>query len=170
MFRKRGCWRLQEYKILVNVIFQGNIGKEKHATQIFELVTGLPYSGINRISSLMGLKGGHYFAHFTFDKTEVWGSCVILPANMASKQGKLIQVHLTSKLLPVWYSYITEALHSKGSHKQNDKTTQRMGESFCKWSKLQGTTLHSIQRAHAALCEKETQSEDLNRYFSKEDI
>lgn len=39
------------------------------ATQIFEPVTALPYSSINLISSLMGLKGGHYLAHFTFDKT-----------------------------------------------------------------------------------------------------
>lgn len=49
---------LQEYKILVNIIFQGNIGKEMQATQIFELVTALPYSSINLISSLMGLKVG----------------------------------------------------------------------------------------------------------------
>ena len=92
VFRKRRCWMLQEYKILVNIIFQGNIGKEMQATQIFEPVTALPYSSINLISSPMGLKGGHYFAHFTFDKTEIWRSCVIWPDSMASKQGKLMRV------------------------------------------------------------------------------
>ena len=42
-------------------------------------------------------------------------------------------------------------LHSKGNHKQNEKTTQRMGENMCKRSDQQGINLQNIQTAHAAL-------------------
>ena len=41
-------------------------------------------------------------------------------------------------------------LHSKGNHKQNGKTTHRMGENICKWCDWQGISLQNLQIAHAA--------------------
>jgi len=38
-------------------------------------------------------------------------------------------------------------LHSKGNHKQNEKTTLRMGENICKTSEQQGITLQNKQTA-----------------------
>ena len=39
-------------------------------------------------------------------------------------------------------------LHSKGSHKQNEKTTYGLGENNCKWCDLQGLNFQNIQTAH----------------------
>ena len=41
-------------------------------------------------------------------------------------------------------------LHSKGNHKQNEKTTHRMGENICKWCDWQWISLQNLQTAHAA--------------------
>ena len=41
-------------------------------------------------------------------------------------------------------------LHSKGNHKQDEKTTLRMGENICKQSSRQRINLQNIQAAHAA--------------------
>ena len=41
-------------------------------------------------------------------------------------------------------------LHSKGNHKQNEKTTHRMGENVCKWSNGQGINLQNTPTAHGA--------------------
>ena len=38
-------------------------------------------------------------------------------------------------------------MHSKGNHKQNEKTTLRMGENICKTSEQQGITLQNKQTA-----------------------
>ena len=38
-------------------------------------------------------------------------------------------------------------MHSKGNHKQNEKTTYRMEENICKGSDLQGINLKNIQTA-----------------------
>ena len=45
-------------------------------------------------------------------------------------------------------------LHSKGNHKQDEKTTLRMGENICKRSNGQRINLQNIQIAHAAQYQK----------------
>ena len=41
-------------------------------------------------------------------------------------------------------------LHSKGNHKQNEKTAHRMGKNICKWCDWQGINLQNLQTTHAA--------------------
>ena len=41
-------------------------------------------------------------------------------------------------------------LHSKGNHKQDEKTTLRMGENTCKRSNWQRINPQNIRAAHAA--------------------
>ena len=48
--------------------------------------------------------------------------------------------------------------HSKGKHKQDEKTTLRMGENICKWSNWQKINLQNIQAAHAAQYQKNKQA------------
>jgi len=45
-------------------------------------------------------------------------------------------------------------LHSKGGHKQDEKTTLRMGENICKQSKGKGINLQNIQTALAVQYQK----------------
>ena len=45
-------------------------------------------------------------------------------------------------------------LHSKGNHKQNKKTTHRIGENICKQCNWQGINLQSLQTAHMAQYQK----------------
>ena len=64
---------------------------------------------------------------------------------------------------------------SKGNHKQDEKTTLRMGESNCKWSNWQSTNLQNMEAAYEAQYQENKQPnqkwpKDLNRHFSKEDI
>ena len=49
-------------------------------------------------------------------------------------------------------------LHSKGSHKQNEKTTCGLGENICKWNNRQRINLQNIQTAHEAQYQKDKQS------------
>ena len=50
-------------------------------------------------------------------------------------------------------------LHSKGNHKQDEKTTLRMGENICKWNNGQYIqAAQNIQAAHGAQYQKNKQS------------
>ena len=51
----------------------------------------------------------------------------------------------------------SKLLHSKGNHKQDAKTTLRMGENICKWSNGQRINLQNLQAAHAAQYPKNKQ-------------
>ena len=44
----------------------------------------------------------------------------------------------------------SKLLHSKGNHKQDEKTTLRMGENICKQINGQRINLQNIETAHAA--------------------
>ena len=48
-------------------------------------------------------------------------------------------------------------LHSKGNHKQDEKTTLRMGENICKRSNWQRINHHNIQAADVAQYQKNKQ-------------
>ena len=39
-------------------------------------------------------------------------------------------------------------LHSKGNHKQNEKTTYGVEENICKWGNRQGINFQNIQTVH----------------------
>ena len=48
---------------------------------------------------------------------------------------KLILKELSNKQMEL--IKLNSLMHSKGNHKQNEKTTHRMGENICKWSDQQ---------------------------------
>ena len=49
-------------------------------------------------------------------------------------------------------------LHSKGNHKQNEKTTYGMGENICKWYAQQGINFQNVQTAHITQQQQNKQS------------
>ena len=51
----------------------------------------------------------------------------------------------------------SKLLHSKGNHKQDEKTTLRMGENICKRINGQRINLQNTQTAHAAQYQKNKQ-------------
>ena len=48
-------------------------------------------------------------------------------------------------------------LHSKGNHKQKEKTTSLLGESICKRFDWQGLNFQNIQTAHTTQYQKDKQ-------------
>ena len=61
-------------------------------------------------------------------------------------------------------------LHSKGNHKQNKKTTYRMGENICKQCDRQGLNFQNIQTAHTTQQQQKNNpikkwAEDLKQTF-----
>ena len=48
-------------------------------------------------------------------------------------------------------------LHSKGNHKQNEKTIYRLGENIRKWCDQQGINFQNIQTAHTTQKQKNKQ-------------
>ena len=51
-------------------------------------------------------------------------------------------------------NYNYKLLHSKGNHKQNQKTTYRMGENICKQCNKQWLIFQNIQTAHTTQQQK----------------
>ena len=61
----------------------------------------------------------------------------------------------------------------KGKHKEDEKTTLRMGENICKWSKGQRINLQNTQTAHAAQYKNKQphfkkRVKELNRHFFRD--
>ena len=56
----------------------------------------------------------------------------------------------------------SKLLHNKGNHKQDEKTTLRMGENICKWSKWQRINLQNVQATHAAQYQKKQTTQSKN--------
>ena len=54
-------------------------------------------------------------------------------------------------------------LHSKGNHKQNEKTTHRMGEDICKPGDRQGISLQNLQTAHTAQYQSKQPNQKMGR-------
>ena len=51
----------------------------------------------------------------------------------------------------------SKLLHSKGNHKQDEKTILRMGEKICKRINQQGLNFQNIQTVHTTQCQKNKQ-------------
>ena len=56
----------------------------------------------------------------------------------------------------------SKLLHSKGNHKQDEKTTLKVGENICKWNNGQMINLQNIQAAHAAQYQKKQTTQSKN--------
>ena len=57
-------------------------------------------------------------------------------------------------------------MYNKGNHKQNEKTTYRMGKNIGKRCDLQGLNFQNIQIAHTTQQQKTTQSKNGQKNFA----
>ena len=73
---------------------------------------------------------------------------------------------------------MSKFLHSRGNHKQKEKTTNRLRKNIYKWCAWYEVNFWSIQTAHATQYQKQQTTkqanqkltEDINRHFTKEVI
>ena len=65
-----------------------------------------------------------------------------------------------SKNKQMGHNQTYKLLHSQGNHKQNKKTTYRLGENICKQCDQQGLNFQNIQTAHTTQYQKTTQSKN----------
>ena len=56
----------------------------------------------------------------------------------------------------MWPNQTYKLLHSKGNHKQNERTMYRMGENACKWWDRQGFSFQNRQIAYTTQQQKQT--------------
>ena len=61
-------------------------------------------------------------------------------------------------------------MHSKGNHKQNEKTTHRMGENICKQSDQQGINLQNIQTDRVAPYQKKKKTNPIKNVQIKQKL
>ena len=54
-------------------------------------------------------------------------------------------------------------MHNKGNHKQNEKTTYRVGENICKWCDRQGLNFQNIQTVHIAQYQNKQPNQKVGR-------
>ena len=57
----------------------------------------------------------------------------------------------------------SKVLHSKGSHKQNEKTTYKTVENICKWCDQQWINFQNIQTAHTTQQQKKQPNPKIGR-------
>ena len=77
----------------------------------------------------------------------------------------------TKTKIKKWDLIKLKFLHSKGNHKQNEKTVHRMGENICRRSGQEEINLQNVQIAHEDLYPKKSPikkwTEDLIDILSK---
>ena len=54
-------------------------------------------------------------------------------------------------------------MHSKENHKQNEKTTYRMGENICKWQDQEEINFQNMQTAHYSSILKKKSNQEMGR-------
>ena len=60
------------------------------------------------------------------------------------------------------YNQTYKLLYKKGKHKQNEKTTHRLGENICKWCDWQVLNFQNVKTAHTTQPQKGKQPNQKN--------